>query len=88
VAVSGDGNTIATCSSEGIKVRMNSVDAAMTCAHCATIDTCLLHMQTWSGRTHLCLATCRPTGYCLTIAFAPGGRYIVAGTKEGMVQVS
>jgi hypothetical protein len=43
--------------------------------------------QIWSGRTRLCLGTCRVDGYCLTVAFAPGGRYVVAGTKEGKVQV-
>lgn len=61
VALSGDGNTVATCSAESVKV--------------------------WSSRTHLCLGTSRVDGYCLCVAFAPGGRYIIAGTKEGFVQV-
>uniref|UniRef100_A0A7S3MHG5 Guanine nucleotide-binding protein subunit beta-like protein n=1 Tax=Spumella elongata TaxID=89044 RepID=A0A7S3MHG5_9STRA len=44
-------------------------------------------IKIWSGRTQLCLGTCRVEGYCLSLAFAPGGRYIVAGTKEGAVQI-
>ena len=57
--------------------------------NCFNLMYCLIYLspQIWSGRTQLCLGTCRVEGYCLSLAFAPGGRYIVAGTKEGAVQV-
>lgn len=65
VAVSGDGLTIATCSTDGVKL--------------------------WSGSTHQCMRTCSHDaegeifGTC--IAFAPGGRLLVLGTKNGTCQL-
>jgi len=62
LCVSGDGSSVASCSSDSVKL--------------------------WSSRTHSCTRTCRVTGYCLCIAFAPGGRHVIAGTKEGLLVVS
>lgn len=46
-------------------------------------------VKLWSTRTpHSCTGTCRVDGYCLCIAFAPGGRHVIAGTKEGLLLVS
>lgn len=46
-------------------------------------------VKLWSTRTpHSCISTCRVAGYCLCIAFAPGGRHVIAGTKEGLLVVS
>jgi len=65
VAVSGDGLTIATCSTDGVKL--------------------------WSGSSHQCMRTCSHGiegeifGTC--IAFAPGGRLLVLGTKNGTCEL-
>jgi len=65
VAVSGDGLTIATCSTDGVKL--------------------------WSGSSHQCMRTCSHDiegeifGTC--IAFAPGGRLLVLGTKNGTCEL-
>jgi U3 small nucleolar RNA-associated protein 12 len=70
LGVSTDGNVIATCSSESIKL--------------------------WSTRGYQCTSTCYPVDennnssnnrYCLYIAFAPGGRYVLCGMKDGALQV-
>lgn len=61
VCISGDGSSIATFSSESIKI--------------------------WTTKTNACTATCRVSGYCLAIAYAPGSRYVLAGNKEGILQV-
>eukprot|EP01040_Poterioochromonas_malhamensis_P019122 gene19122-22513_t len=64
LCVSQDGNAVATCSSESIKV--------------------------WNARSMQCTGTCimpTATQYCLCIAFAPGGRYIIAGFKDGSIQI-
>lgn len=44
-------------------------------------------VKIWSTRLHTCLRTCN-TGYGVSVAFAPGGRYVITGTKEGKLQVS
>jgi len=43
-------------------------------------------IKLWSTKTYLCLKSCK-AGYVMTIAFAPGDRFLVAGTKEGFVLV-
>lgn len=51
------------------------------------IGTCSTEgIKIWSSRTNLCVRTCK-AGYGLSIAFVPGARYVVVGTKEGQVQV-
>lgn len=46
-------------------------------------------VKLWSTRApHSCIGTCRVAGYCLCVAFAPGGRHVIAGTKEGLLVVS
>lgn len=65
LCVSHDGNYVATCSAEAIKL--------------------------WNARSMACVSTCSVssvTQFCLCIAFAPGGRFIVAGFKDGAIQVS
>ena len=68
VAISPDGFSIATCSTEGVKL--------------------------WSSKTFQCIRSCGDTstsskadlnGVC--VQFAPGGRYLVVGTKDGTCQV-
>ncbi len=44
-------------------------------------------VKVWSTRSHLCLRSC-PTGYGVSVAFAPGARYVITGTKDGRVQVA
>lgn len=44
-------------------------------------------VKVWSTKTFLCIRSCRIDGYCLCVAFAPGGRYVAVGTKEGTVLV-
>lgn len=61
VVVSDDGTTLATCSSEGVKI--------------------------WSTSSGTCVRSCS-CGYGISLAFAPGSKYLVVGTKEGSVQVS
>jgi U3 small nucleolar RNA-associated protein 12 len=61
VVVSEDGQTIASCSSEGVKI--------------------------WSAASFTCMRSCA-CGYGIALAFAPGSKYLVVGTKEGAVQVS
>ena len=61
VVVSEDGTTLATCSSEGVKI--------------------------WSTGSGTCMRSCA-CGYGVSLAFAPGAKYLVVGTKEGSVQVS
>lgn len=60
VALSGDGRTVATCSSDGLKL--------------------------WSMTTLTCLRSC-DCGYGVTLNFAPGSRYVILGTKDGLVQL-
>ena len=43
-------------------------------------------VKIWSTRLHTCLRTCA-TDYGVSVAFAPGGRYVITGTKEGKLQV-
>ena len=43
-------------------------------------------VKIWSTRQHSCLRTCA-TGYGVSVAFAPGGRYVITGTKDGKLQV-
>ena len=61
VVVSEDGNSIASCSSDGVKI--------------------------WSATTFTCIRSCN-SGFGVALAFAPGSRYLIVGTKEGAVQVS
>eukprot|EP01038_Epipyxis_sp_PR26KG_P009374 gene9374-12630_t len=61
IALSGDGLTIASCSSESVKI--------------------------WNAKSHLCIRTCKVEGYCISMEFAPGSRYVIVGTKEGVVQI-
>ncbi len=65
LSVSGDGQTVATCSADGVKL--------------------------WSATAQQCIRTCSHdtdddvNGTCL--AFAPGGRVVVLGTKDGTCQL-
>jgi U3 small nucleolar RNA-associated protein 12 len=71
VCLSSDGLSLATCSSDGVKI--------------------------WSTKTHTCLCTCEgsTTGsdsnggedgaFFVSMCFAPGGRFVVAGSKEGHI---
>ena len=43
-------------------------------------------VKVWSTRTYLCLRSCA-TGYGVSVAFAPGARYVITGTKDGHLQV-
>ena len=62
VCLSGDGRTVATCSSDGLKL--------------------------WSMATMTCMRSCDCAGgYGVTLAFAPGSRYVILGTKEGFIQL-
>ena len=60
VAISSDGQLIASASSEGVKF--------------------------WSASRHACLRSCE-CGYGISLVFAPGGQYVVVGTKEGSLIV-
>ncbi len=65
VALSGDGTSVASCSTDGVKL--------------------------WSLATNKCIRNCTPSssgdvhGTCL--AFAPGGRLLVLGTKDGTCDI-
>jgi U3 small nucleolar RNA-associated protein 12 len=61
LTVSNDGNVIASCSAESVKL--------------------------WSSRSLATTGTCLVDGYCISICFAPGGRYVLTGTKDGRLQV-
>ena len=41
----------------------------------------------WSTKTNLCMGSCDIDGYCISMAFVPGGRYVLVGTKEGYLKV-
>jgi U3 small nucleolar RNA-associated protein 12 len=43
-------------------------------------------VRVWSSVTFQCLRRC-PTGYGVSLVFAPGGRYVILGTREGRLQV-
>jgi WD40 repeat protein len=43
-------------------------------------------VKVWSTRLFTCMRSC-PTGYGVSVAFAPGGRYVITGTKDGKLQV-
>ncbi len=62
LSVSTDGNVIASCSAESVKL--------------------------WSSRSLATTGTCFVEGYCISTCFAPGGRYVLTGTKDGRLQVS
>ena len=42
--------------------------------------------KAWSSRTRQCVRS-TPCGFGLTVAFAPGDRHLLVGTKEGNLQV-
>ncbi|CAN0472976.1 unnamed protein product, partial [Ectocarpus sp. 8 AP-2014] len=42
--------------------------------------------KAWSARTRQCVRSA-PCGFGLTVAFAPGDRHLLVGTKEGNLQV-
>jgi len=44
-------------------------------------------IKVWSTRSQLCIRSCA-TGYGLCVAFAPGARYVIVGTKEGHIQIA
>ena len=43
-------------------------------------------VRIWSSVTFQCLRRCA-TGYGVSLVFAPGGRYVIVGTREGRLQV-
>jgi U3 small nucleolar RNA-associated protein 12 len=43
-------------------------------------------VKIWSGQSYQALRSCK-SGYALCLQFAPGGQYLVVGTKEGTLQV-
>ena len=43
-------------------------------------------LKIWDADSGSCLSTAL-CGYGVTIAFAPGGRYVLVGSKEGALQV-
>ena len=43
-------------------------------------------VKTWSTNTFACVSSAT-VGYCTSLAFVRGGRFLVAGTREGNVQV-
>lgn len=43
-------------------------------------------IKLWSTRSYLCLKSCK-AGFVMCIAFVPGDRFLVAGTKEGYVLI-
>lgn len=61
VAISNDGNNIATCSAESIKL--------------------------WSSNSYRSTGSCNVEGYCISVAFAPGGRYVLTGSKDGKLHI-
>ncbi|CAN0606210.1 unnamed protein product, partial [Ectocarpus sp. 12 AP-2014] len=42
--------------------------------------------KAWSARTRQCVRSA-PCGFGLTVAFAPGDRHLLVGTKEGNLQI-
>jgi len=44
-------------------------------------------VKVWSTKTCACLRSCGAAGYGVAVAFAPGARYVLVGTKDGHVQV-
>lgn len=42
-------------------------------------------VKVWSTATYTCTRSCR-TGYGVAVAFAPGERFVLVGTKEGRLQ--
>jgi len=61
LALSGDGNVVASSSAESIKC--------------------------WNSKSLNSTGSCLVQGYCLSICFVPGGRFIIAGFKDGKLQV-
>jgi WD40 repeat protein len=43
-------------------------------------------VQLWSTKTQNCLRSCA-AGYGVSVAFAPGSRYVINGTKDGHVKI-
>ena len=44
-------------------------------------------VKVWSTKSCACLRSCGAAGYGVAVAFAPGARYVLVGTKDGHVQV-
>eukprot|EP00981_Chlorochromonas_danica_P009071 scaffold2470_cov158-Ochromonas_danica.AAC.11 len=44
-------------------------------------------VKVWSVRTGQCIGSCRSDQYALCLAFAPGGRFLLVGTKAGELLV-
>lgn len=61
VVTSSDGLSMASCSSEGVKL--------------------------WNSSSYTCIRSSL-VGYIVSIAFAPGNRYLLLGSKEGVLMVS
>lgn len=75
LCVSGDDGILATCSAESIKVRI----VPIACLHLFNYS----WLQIWSTRSGQCVGTCKFDDYALCLAFAPGGRFLIVGTKSG-----
>jgi U3 small nucleolar RNA-associated protein 12 len=52
-----------------------------------TIATCSNEgIKLWSTKSQNCIRSC-PSGYGVSVAFAPGSRYVINGTKDGHVKI-
>lgn len=46
-------------------------------------------VKLWTTRGYQCTGTCYSEGsYCLSVCFAPGGRHLICGCKDGKLKVS
>ena len=53
--------------------------------HCCVVSD---GVKVWSTRSYSCLRTCTTAGFGVSVAFAPGSRYVITGTKDGHIQVA
>jgi hypothetical protein len=98
IAFSYDGNTIATVGSDGLKVLM--ADSSNRFTNPMIVPSYRYGVQkrfhAFAVVKQVPLSSSLPSkpislyhgvGYGLTLAFAPGGRYVIVGTKQGHIQV-
>ena len=44
-------------------------------------------VKLWNSQSYRVTGSSLVDGYCLSVAFAPGGRYVLTGSKNGMLQI-
>lgn len=90
VQASGAANTPIATKTSIIELPGHRSDVRGICisADDVSIATCSAEtVKIWSMRSGQCIGSCHTDQYALCLAFAPGGRFLLVGTKSGALEV-